>query len=520
MNNFIKPLFATLLLLLSVARLPALVQADKKTLNQNNGEVCSGMYSKEDWGGKVDPFISFNLQKTSNDDEDISVIIFDYEDYLHIGKEIPGTNGELKYICDDYAVDLGLCDSDDKGNFLIEEAPVYNPDTDENTTLSAEIYTFHQSKTGLHEVKYQVKKTGYYCVDTFSADGDDNLKYSSVVNFRNAFGHLPASEINKLPLYGILAVAYAVAMFLYLFAFWKHRHELLPLQKYLLGFFVFLTAETIFVWAYYDIRNETGNGAGAKAYMVFLSLFSAGKISFSFFLVLIIALGYGVVFPKLNKKLMLRCQLFTIFTYAWIFAYLIQNYLTPSDDTSLKPLITFFPACFCLFVFYLTIIKSLSSTLAFLNEQKQVVKLQMYKKLLNIIVFSLVIILIFLVITSFVVFGMSSTQLVEQHWKTRFFFVDFWPSIIYFIVFVSIAFIWRPTSTSYMLACSQQLPTDPENIADFDLDDLHSLEQEFNDIDDDANVVEDDLDDNPFRDPVDDENVHNVGNKRDDESKK
>ena len=71
--------------------------------------------------------------------------------------------------------------------------------------------------------------------------------------------------------------------------------------------------------------------------------------------------------------------------------------------------------------------------------------------------------------------GMSAVEMIEKNWRYRFFFTDFWSSLVYFVVFVLISFIWRPTSTSYMLALSQQLPTDPDNIADFDLDDMSSI---------------------------------------------
>ena len=73
--------------------------------------------------------------------------------------------------------------------------------------------------------------------------------------------------------------------------------------------------------------------------------------------------------------------------------------------------------------------------------------------------------------------------MIEKNWRSRFFFTDFWPTLVYFVVFVIISFLWRPTDTSYMLAVSQQLPTDPENVADFDLSDLQSLGDQFNDSD-------------------------------------
>jgi len=52
-----------------------------------------------------------------------------------------------------------------------------------------------------------VKKTGYYCVGTTAFSQDD---YTAIVEFRNAFGELPAAQIAKLPFYGGLTITYAV----------------------------------------------------------------------------------------------------------------------------------------------------------------------------------------------------------------------------------------------------------------------------------------------------------------------
>jgi hypothetical protein len=49
--------------------------------------------------------------------------------------------------------------------------------------------------------------TGYYCVGTTAFSGHD---YTAIVEFRNAFGELPAAQIAKLPFYGGLTITYAV----------------------------------------------------------------------------------------------------------------------------------------------------------------------------------------------------------------------------------------------------------------------------------------------------------------------
>lgn len=455
--------------------------ANKMKMNEagDNFQVCSGMYSKHDHGGKVDPFISFNMTKLTNGDDGVVVAIFDFQDFEHLG--VPLADGSTYYICDDYALKQGYCEEKQKDHVIVQDV-AFDPYTGTNRTLANEVMSFKQNKKGLHDEKYPVKKTGYYCV--LGIPKSDSTKFQAVVNFRNAYGHLAAAEINKLPLYGLLAIGYVVAMALYSFAFWRHKHELLPLQKYLLAFFVFLTAESIFVWAYYNIQNEKGDGAGIKVYMVFLSILTAGKITFSFFLLLLIALGYGIVYPKLSKTLMRRCQFFAILNFALSVAFLIQSYLEDPESTSLLILITAIPVCITMFGFYFMVLKSMTNTVHYLRDQRQVVKLGMYRKLLTIIYVSLLIVLAGLVISSFVFLGMNAIDMIEQHWRTRFFFTDFWPALVYFSVFVIFAFLWRPTDTSYMLACSQQLPTDPENVADFDLDDLQSMGELDNEFDD------------------------------------
>ena len=56
-------------------------------------------------------------------------------------------------------------------------------------------------------LRYEVEKTGYYCVGSYSDTASD---YKAVVKFRNAYGELPAAQIAKLPFYGGLTIVYAV----------------------------------------------------------------------------------------------------------------------------------------------------------------------------------------------------------------------------------------------------------------------------------------------------------------------
>ena len=57
------------------------------------------------------------------------------------------------------------------------------------------------------KIKYDVKKTGYYCIGTAAFTAPD---YKATVEFRNAYGELQASQIAKLPFYGALTIVYGV----------------------------------------------------------------------------------------------------------------------------------------------------------------------------------------------------------------------------------------------------------------------------------------------------------------------
>lgn len=93
----------------------------------------------------------------------------------------------------------GLCTSGQLGSFLL--AP-----------NASDASQFHILSQGVHlknpeAINYPIKKTGYYCVSTYGYSGDD---YRGVVEFRNAYGELPAAQIPKLPFYGGLTIVYAV----------------------------------------------------------------------------------------------------------------------------------------------------------------------------------------------------------------------------------------------------------------------------------------------------------------------
>ena len=52
-----------------------------------------------------------------------------------------------------------------------------------------------------------------------------------------------------------------------------------------------------------DYLNRSGSNIGSKALMFIVAILNAGRNSFSFFLLLIVCMGYGVVKPSLGKTM-------------------------------------------------------------------------------------------------------------------------------------------------------------------------------------------------------------------------
>lgn len=161
------------------------------------------MYSKNAWGGPVDPFILVkftDVGKDQGDDPIASLVIFDWKDEDYIGV-LPEGAARKVGICEQRWVEAGFCNQTDIGRFIVSDEA---SEKSVNVILSKAIHLKESAP-----IKYPITKTGYFCVVTekFSANN-----YEAIVEFRNAYGELPATQIPKLPFYGGITIAYALVL--------------------------------------------------------------------------------------------------------------------------------------------------------------------------------------------------------------------------------------------------------------------------------------------------------------------
>ncbi|RDL39712.1 Uncharacterized protein BP5553_04052 [Venustampulla echinocandica] len=444
-------------------------QALETTLDQSNEnrQVCAGMYSKASWGGAVNPHILVKWIKQEGEgdaDPIASMVIFEWKDYNLIGVYPTPDSLTKEYICDQETIRNEYCNSNQTGEFIL--APNAT-DVSKNMIVTKAV---HLKDPG-GPMNYAIKKTGYYCVGT-TAFSPTDAKYKAVIEFRNAYGELPASEIAKLPFYGGITIVYAVVGAFWAFLYVQHRRDILPVQNYITAIIIFLVVEMLMTWGFYDYLNRNGSNIGSKALMIIVAILNAGRNSFSFFLVLIVCMGYGVVKPSLGKTMVyVRYLAAAHFVFSLVSA--ITSLTVSPEHAGPLILLAILPLVGTLTAFYIWTLNSLNATMKDLKERKQTVKEMMYRKLWWCILISILVIFGFLFFNSFTFASASDPDFVPFHWKSRWFILDGWVNLVYLADVIFIAYVWRPTANNRRFAMSDELAQDDEGfeIADFGADD-------------------------------------------------
>ncbi|QIW94861.1 hypothetical protein AMS68_000379 [Peltaster fructicola] len=434
-------------------------------------QVCSGMYSSSSWGGAVDPYILVKFEKpqdTTQADPIVSMVIFEWRDHDMVGRVIAEPD-EKTWICDGSAVDAGYCTAKELGAFITADNSTERP---RSQIVSLAVHTASNDTTAF---KYPLKNTGYYCVGTSGYTTDN---YQAIVVFQNAYGELPAAQIAKLPFYAAITIIYAFLAMAWGALYWLNRHDILAVQNYITAILVFLVVEMFITWLFYDFQNRHGLNTGAKVLLVVVSILSAARNSFSFFLLLIVCMGYGVVKHSLGKAMVYARWLAAVhFVFGVLYAVTSLT-ITPESAGPLV-LLVILPLAASLTGFYIWTLNSLGTTMKDLRDRKQTVKAAMYRRLWWVILLSIVVIFVFFFINSWTFAGQSADDFVPNHWKTRWFILDGWLNIVFFLDVAFIAYIWRPTANNRRFAMSDEIAQDDDG---FDLASRDSLDIEDADL--------------------------------------
>ncbi|TWU74775.1 hypothetical protein ED733_006037 [Metarhizium rileyi] len=425
-----------------------------------NRQYCTGMYSRQTWGGSVEPFIlvkPLNSSIPENTDPILSLIIFQWRDSNLVG--VLGPDGQRRLpICTEEYVKSGHCNTTNIGEFVVS----HNATEKSNALIMTQAIHLKDPSP----IRYSLKKTGYYCVIT---EGYTVDKYKAVVEFRNAYGELQATQIPKLPFYGAMSIVYTLIAGYWGSLYYQHRHDILAVQNYITAILVFLVVEMLITWGYYDYQNNGGHGVGSKAFLIIVGILNAARNSFSFFLLLIVCMGYGVVKHTLGRT-MIYVRWLAAAHFVFGLVYSITSLVVPPENAGPFVLLIVLPLAGTLTAFYVWTLNSLNLTLKDLRERKQHVKEAMYRKLWWCILLSIIVIFAFFFFTSFTFASIGDPDFVPNHWKTRWFILDGWLNIVYFVDVAFVAYVWRPTANNRRFAMSDEIAQDDDG--NFEIGDI------------------------------------------------
>ncbi|CAJ0768370.1 6428_t:CDS:10 [Entrophospora sp. SA101] len=215
--------------------------------NDGNYRIrCSGMFDKESIPNGVAPLILLKYNVDSL--QDAATIIYEWSDRDKIGAISPGDDSRT-YICDGTAIEKKYCSSEDLGRIIVNS---------NQTNYEIIRQTFDPAgEDSSSPIKYEVKKSGYYCAAALPVPPTQLGEFTVTVEWHNPYGELPASDYPKLPFYGSLSLTYLVIGLLW------------------------MTLTAIL--------------------LCLVAVLNAGRNSISFFMLLIVCMGYGVVNDELTQ---------------------------------------------------------------------------------------------------------------------------------------------------------------------------------------------------------------------------
>ena len=328
-----------------------------------SGTTCEGMWSKFDIpfansNSKIN--IKFNNPQTPS--SKIDCVIYNYLDESNI---LNAPRCALTSISSGAA---GYCKPNTAKEITTKKFNILN-----------EILTPNQT------VEFQVDQTGWFCIEVSSPLLED---FSVSVEYINPYGRIPAQDYFKLPLYGCLSLVYLFIAIVWLFRSYRIGfNELLPIQIYLTGVIFFLMAEQAINYAYYENYNK--NGSSSKVFVIIVSTFNAARNSISFYILLIVCLGYGVCRPTLGNT-MKKCIILAIVHFVCGALYSAGTLLLDDKAGVLMVLIFVMPLSLSMTIFYSWTLQGLHKTMDKLKQKRQTVKLLMYQRLQMILVCSLI----------------------------------------------------------------------------------------------------------------------------------
>jgi len=317
--------------------------------------------------------------------------------------------------------------------------------------LNIYMHTVHFPKGGVHpekDVQVPVRATDVYIL-VFSNCGDfKDATVSGSVIVKNAYGFLPGNEYHKMPFYGWLSIFYTFMAVLWMGLSLRWWRELIHIQ-YCIAVVIFLgLVEGFLWWEFFNNWNKTGTRGGFLFTVAILS--STVKSIFSYMLVLVAALGWGVTRPYLDHKTLLKVQgVSVLFIILDFIRGSVLSFRHSHSFSLIFVLLCLMPVAMLNGAIFYWIFTALSSLMETLQERRQLEKLVLFTRLWKILIFALGMASLTLL---FLVCDLSRS--ISIRWHYQWFLTDGVSHVLFLLVLAAMMYLWAPHNNSGRYAYS------------------------------------------------------------------
>ncbi|KAN0041926.1 hypothetical protein ACTFIV_004480 [Dictyostelium citrinum] len=274
--------------------------------------------------------------------------------------------------------------------------------------------------------------------------------------FMNPYGYLTGDKYPFLYFNLILSAFYVGLFIMWAILFLKFKDTALRIQYWislviLLGFLESLTN-------YFTLSSINKTGHFSNAGVFFVTFFGTLKSGFARSLVVLVSLGYGVMVPRLPKPTIIKLSVITV---VYLLIKGAQNYVynspTQTNGTQISFIYLTLPVSVLDTVFYWWILTSLTEIMNNLQTKNQTAKLLMFRSFIWVLLGSAVCSFVILMAEIIVTWATSYEYSAQTSW-----IVEVSWGVSYFVVLVSICWIWKPNANNQKFAYSELADQDDD----------------------------------------------------------
>ncbi|KAJ7951485.1 Transmembrane protein like [Quillaja saponaria] len=369
----------------------------------------------------------------------IHAVIFEVEDRETIGGSAYG--GQRAVCCTSDLAKLGVC---------YEGEVIYRPSTKNPNwpRVFGVSFNMDEEATSLPSKLIRISRTGMY--NLYFIHCDPKLKEVVVEGktiWKNPTGYLPGRMAPLMNFYGFMSLAFVILGIFWFSQYARFWREVFTLQNSI-TLVITLGMFEMALW-YFEYAEFNETGIRPTGITIWAVTFGTVKRTVARLIILMVAMGYGVVRPTLGGLTSKVIMLGATFFLASEILELVENVGAVSDLSGKARLFLVLPVAVLDAFFILWIFTSLSATLNKLQARRIMVKLDIYRKFTNALAVAVI------VSVGWICYELyfKSRDIYNERWQNAWIIPAFW-QVLSFSLLCVICTLWAPSQNSTRYAYS------------------------------------------------------------------